>query len=137
VQASKGDKYLHYGKMRSGFLSVDDRVSAEIDNPRRCAIMRAHSATHLLHEALRSVLGEHVRQAGSLVEPDKLRFDFTHFSALTKGELADVERKVNDAILEGFPVTTDEMPLEDAKKLGLSFAAGRILIILPRRAHFQ
>jgi len=118
VQVSKGGKYLHYGLMHSGTLSVDDAVTAEIDLPRRRAIMRAHSATHLLHEALRAVLGEHVRQAGSLVEPDRLRFDFTHFAAVAKEDLAEVERRVNDAILEGLPVTADEMRLEEAKSLG-------------------
>jgi len=118
VQVSKGGKYLHYGLMRSGALSVDDDVTAQIDLPRRRAIMRAHSATHLMHEALRAVLGEHVRQAGSLVEPDRLRFDFTHFSAVSKEDLADVERRVNEAILEGFSITSEEMRLDEAKKLG-------------------
>jgi len=118
VQVNKGAKYLHHGKMRSGILSVNDVVTADIDLTRRCAIMRAHSATHLMHEALREVLGDHVRQAGSLVEPDRLRFDFTHFSALTKDELVEIERRVNLAILDGFLVTAGEMPLDDAKKLG-------------------
>jgi len=118
VQLSKGDKYLHYGKMRSGVLAVNDTVSAEIDVARRRAIMRAHSATHLLHEALRKVLGDHVGQAGSLVEPDKLRFDFTHFSALTKEELEKIERRVNDNVLEGHIVTADEMNIEKAKEQG-------------------
>lgn len=118
IQVSKGDKYMHYGKMLSDALSVDDEVFAEIDIPRRQAIMRAHSATHLLHESLRSELGDHVQQAGSLVEPDKLRFDFTHFSALTKDELNKIERRVNDAILSGYNISSVEMPLEEAKKLG-------------------
>ena len=118
VQLSKGGKYLHHGIMRDGTLSVDDTVTAEIDTRRRRAIMRAHSATHLMHGALRAVLGEHVRQAGSLVEPDRLRFDFTHFSAVSKEDLADVERRVNEAILEGFAVTTDVMPIGEAKELG-------------------
>ena len=118
VQQNNGGKYLHHGIMRSGSLDVGQIVTAEIDIPRRRAIMRAHSATHLLHEALRSALGEHVHQAGSLVEPDKLRFDFTHFSALTDDELSDVGRRVNDAILDGLGVTVEEMPLNDAKSLG-------------------
>jgi len=118
VQVSKGGKYLHHGKMLSGTLNADDTVTAEIDVQRRLAIKRAHSATHLLHDALRAVLGEHVRQSGSLVEPDKLRFDFTHFSALSKNELSDIESRVNCAILEGLPITADEMRLEEAKKLG-------------------
>ncbi|MDR0490911.1 MAG: alanine--tRNA ligase [Oscillospiraceae bacterium] len=118
VQLSKGGKYLHHGLMRSGTLSVGDNVTAEIDTSRRRAIMRAHSATHLLQGALRDILGGHVQQAGSLVEPDKLRFDFTHFSALTKDELSDIERCVNDAILDGLDVTANEMPVDEAKKLG-------------------
>jgi len=124
VQVSKGDKYLHYGNMLSGVLSVDDPVTAEVDITRRRAIIRAHTATHLLHDALRTVLGEHVNQAGSLVEPDKLRFDFTHFSALSKDELTDIERRVNNAILDDFPVTADEMPINDAKKQGATALFG-------------
>jgi len=124
VQVSKGDKYLHSGKVTSGTFSVDDTVIAEADIPRRNAIMRSHTATHLVHEALRRILGEHVNQAGSLVEPDKLRFDFTHFSALTKEELLEVERYVNDAILNGFSVTAEEMSLNDAKKLGATALFG-------------
>jgi len=124
VQQNKGGKYLHHGIMRSGVLNVDDTVTAEIDIQRRRSIMRAHSATHLLHEALRAVLGEHVRQAGSLVEPDRLRFDFTHIEALTKEELMEVQRRVNNAILDGLPVTADEMPLEEAKRLGATALFG-------------
>jgi alanyl-tRNA synthetase len=80
--------------------------------------MRAHSATHLLQKALVSVLGDHVHQAGSLVEPDRLRFDFTHYSALTAEELAKVDALVQSAVLEGYAVDTREMPIEEAKKLG-------------------
>jgi len=124
VQVSKGDKYLHSGKMRSGAISAQQTVSAEINEQRREAIKRAHTATHLMHKALRSVLGEHVNQAGSLVEPDKIRFDFTHFSALTKEELADIERRVNEAILNGHPVTAKETPIDEAKKLGAAALFG-------------
>jgi len=124
VQLSKGDKYLHYGKMRTGTLSLYDPIDAKIDAGRRKAIKRAHSATHMLHEALRTVLGEHVRQAGSLVEPDKLRFDFTHFSALTRDELRDIEHQVNEAILDGADVSVCEMPVEEAKKLGATALFG-------------
>jgi len=124
VQVNKGDKYLHSGKMLSGELKVDDPVDAKIDESRRDAIKRAHTATHLMHKALRSVLGDHVNQAGSLVEPDKLRFDFTHFSALSKDEIADVEKRVNTAILEGFEVTAKETPIEEAKKLGAAALFG-------------
>ena len=118
VQKDKGGKYLHYGKLRSGSIKVDDMVCASIDVERRKAIMRAHSATHLLQKALQSVLGDHVHQAGSLVEPDHLRFDFTHYSALTAEEMAKVNAIVQNAILEGYRIDTREMPIEEAKKLG-------------------
>ena len=118
VLLSKGGKYLHHGKMQSGSLNIDDVAAAEIDIQRRRAIMRAHSATHLLHKALRSIIGEHVQQAGSLVEPDRIRFDFTHIEALKKNEIAEIEHRVNEAILDGLAVTVDEMPIDDAKKLG-------------------
>jgi len=124
VQVSKGDKYLHYGSVRSGALTVDDAVTSEVDLTRRRAIMRAHSATHLLHDTLRIILGDHVNQAGSLVEPDKLRFDFTHFSALTKEELSEIEHRVNAMILDGLPVSASEMPLDEAKKLGATALFG-------------
>ena len=118
VQKDKGGKYLHHGRMLKGSLKVDDVVEASIDVERRKAIMRAHSATHLLQKALTTVLGDHVHQAGSLVEPDHLRFDFTHYSALTQEELAKVNAIVQDSILEGFCVDTKEMPIEEAKQLG-------------------
>ena len=118
VLLSKGGKYLHHGKMIKGSIGVDDGVTAEIDTQRRRAIMRAHSATHLLQKALRTVVGDHVQQAGSLVEPDRVRFDFTHIEALKKEEIADIERRVNDAILDGLEITVREMPIDDAKKLG-------------------
>ena len=98
-------KYVHNGVVLEGKITTGDEVVAEIDLPRRKAIMRAHSATHLLHKALRSKLGEHVEQAGSLVEPDKLRFDFTHFAAVAPQELEEIEREVNEAILNGYAVT--------------------------------
>ena len=101
VQKDKGGKYLHYGKLNRGAIHVDDLVCASIDVDRRKAVMRAHSATHLLQKALVSVLGDHVHQAGSLVEPDYLRFDFTHYSAVTPEELAKVNSIVQNAILEG------------------------------------
>ena len=118
VQKNKGGKYMHYGKVTSGVVKLGGAVTASIDVDRRRAIMRAHSATHLLDKALRTVLGEHVHQAGSLVEPDRLRFDFTHFSAMTPEELAQVEQMVNEAVLEGYPVHTDVLPIEEAKKRG-------------------
>ena len=124
VQLSNGDKDLHYGKMVSGEISVDDAITADVDVSRRRAIMRAHTATHLLHKALHKVLGDHVNQAGSLVEPDKLRFDFTHFSALTDEEVADIEQLVNTAILDGFSVAANEMSINDAKNMGATALFG-------------
>ena len=118
VQKDKGGKYLHHGKMVKGSLKVDDEVVASIDVERRKGVMRAHSATHLLQKALTTVLGDHVHQAGSLVEPDYLRFDFTHYSALTQEELVKVESIVQDSILEGYPIDIKEMPIDEAKKLG-------------------
>ncbi len=118
VQKDKGGKYLHHGTMRAGTIKVDDVVLASIDVERRKAIMRAHSATHLLQKALTSVLGDHVHQAGSLVEPDRLRFDFTHFSALTPEEMAKVDALVQEAVLEGYGIDTREMSIDKAKELG-------------------
>ena len=118
VQKNKGGKFMHYGKLTQGSLKVGDTVAATIDVDRRKAIMRAHTATHLLDKVLRTVLGDHVHQAGSLVEPDRLRFDFTHFSALTAEELAKVSALVNEAVLEGYDVVTEELPIEEAKKKG-------------------
>jgi len=118
VQKNKGGKYMHYGKVTQGVLKLGDTVCAAIDLDRRKAVMRAHSATHLLDKALRSVLGDHVHQAGSLVEADRLRFDFTHFSALTAEELAQVSAMVNEAVLEGYDIVTEELPIEQAKQKG-------------------
>ena len=118
VQKDKGGKYLHSGKMVRGTIKTDDVVCASIDVERRKAIMRAHSATHLLQKALSSVLGDHVHQAGSLVEPDHLRFDFTHYSAMTAEELAKVDALVQSAVLEGYNVAVREMPIDEAKAMG-------------------
>ena len=118
VQKNKGGKFMHSGKVVSGTLSVGETVTASIDADRRKAIMRAHSATHLLDAALKKVLGDHVHQAGSLVEPDRLRFDFTHFEAITPAQLAEIDKLVNDAILEGYPVVTEVLPIEEAKRKG-------------------
>ena len=118
VQKNKGGKYMHYGKMTEGVLGVGDTVRAQVDVERRRAVMRAHSATHLLDAALRKVLGDHVHQSGSLVEPDRLRFDFTHFSAMTPEELGRVSALVNDMVLMGSDVHTEVLPIEEAKKKG-------------------
>ena len=118
VQKNKGGKFMHYGKLVKGSLSVGNTLTAAIDTERRAAIRRAHSATHLLDAALTKVLGDHVHQAGSLVEPDRLRFDFTHFEAITPDQLNQVEDMVNDAILEGMDITTEELPIAEAKARG-------------------
>ena len=118
VQKDKGGRYLHNGVMRSGTLKTDDVVCAAIDVERRKAIMRAHSATHLLQKALKSVLGDHVHQAGSLVEPDRLRFDFSHYSAVTPEQLTQIDTIVQAAILEGYGIDIREMPIEEAKAMG-------------------
>ncbi|MBQ3497073.1 MAG: alanine--tRNA ligase [Oscillospiraceae bacterium] len=118
VQKNKGGKFMHYGKVVSGAFKVGETVTAGIDAERRRAVMRAHSATHLLDAALKRVLGDHVHQAGSLVEPDRIRFDFTHFEGISPEQLAEIEHIVNEAILEGYDVVTEVLPIEEAKKKG-------------------
>ena len=118
VQKNKGGKFMHYGTVEQGELKVGDTVTASIDTARRQAICRAHSATHLLDAALKRVLGDHAHQAGSLVEPDRLRFDFTHFESITPEQLAEIDRLVNDEILAGEPIVTEALPIEEAKKRG-------------------
>ena len=110
--------YLHLCTVVSGSLKVGDKVCARIDSGYRESIARNHSVAHLLQAALRTVLGSHVEQAGSLVDEEKCRFDFTHFAALTAEEIAKVEALVNAHIFAGLPITMTEMPLDDAKKLG-------------------
>ena len=118
VQKNKGGKFMHYGKLTGGEIKLGDELSVCVDEERRKAISRAHSATHLLQSALRMVLGDHVHQAGSLVEPDHLRFDFTHFSALTAEEISEVNTIMADMILDGAEITTRVMPYDEAKKFG-------------------
>ena len=118
VQKNKGGKFMHYGKLTGGDIKLGDKLTVCVDEERRKAISRAHSATHLLQSALRMVLGDHVHQAGSLVEPDHLRFDFTHFSALTAEEISEVNTIMADMILDGAEITTRVMPYDEAKKLG-------------------
>ena len=110
--------YLHRSVVAEGTLRVGDKVEASLDSMRRKAIMRNHTAAHLLQAALRKVLGDHVEQAGQFVNEQHVRFDFTHFSAMTPEELTAVELLVNDEILKGVPVTMVEMPIEEAKKSG-------------------
>lgn len=114
----KGGKIAHIGFVTKGMFRVGDTVTLIVDKEKRQATSKNHSATHLLHEALRKVLGTHVEQAGSLVTPDHLRFDFTHFSAMTKEELAKTEAIVNEEIAKNLSVVTKEMSLEEAKKSG-------------------
>jgi alanyl-tRNA synthetase len=108
----------HRVRVLRGSLKVNDFVNAVVDSERRRAVTRAHTATHLLHKALKEVLGNHVKQAGSLVMPDKLRFDFTHFEAPTQEEIRNVEELVYNWILENYPVKIEEMPLEEALNRG-------------------
>jgi len=105
---------VHQGKVKSGALKVGAKLTLAIDSERREDIRRNHTATHLLHKALREVLGEHVKQAGSLVAPDRLRFDFSHFQAMTREELKEVEEHANRAVRENFAVSPCEMDYDEA-----------------------
>ena len=113
-----GGVYLHHVTLAQGRFSVGMEVTATVDRLRRRAIMRNHTAAHLLQAALREILGKHVEQAGQLVDADRVRFDFTHFSALTADELKRVEIQVNQAILEAIPVTVTERSMAEAKAQG-------------------
>ena len=113
-----GEKIGHIGQVLSGSFNVGDTVNLIVDEAKRSATCKNHSATHLLQKALRTVLGEHVEQAGSFVNDKYLRFDFTHFSAMTDEEIAKVEKIVNDKINAYLPVVTNEMDIEEAKKSG-------------------
>ena len=124
VLKNKGGKFMHYGKLESGTLSVGQSVTLLYCEKRRAAVSRAHSATHLLQRALRDVLGEHVHQAGSLVESDFLRFDFTHFSAVTPEQLRQVEDMVNEAVLAGYDIDVREMSIDEARKTGATALFG-------------
>ncbi|MFC5703776.1 alanine--tRNA ligase [Cohnella faecalis] len=111
-------QHLHQVTVTGGTLQVGDTVTATVNPAERADIVRNHTATHLLHKALKEVLGEHVNQAGSLVDPDKLRFDFSHFGAVTAEELADVERRVNEQIWLGTELDISFKPIAEAKALG-------------------
>lgn len=110
--------YLHHAVVEEGLIETGVAVTAAVDTEKRKAIKRNHTAAHLLQAALRQVLGEHVTQAGQLVDDEHCRFDFTHFSALTKEELAQVEELINDKILDAIPVEVREMPVSEAKEMG-------------------
>ncbi len=113
-----GGKIGHVGRMTKGMLKTGDTVTLSVDAPGRTATGRNHSATHLLQKALKLVLGNHVEQKGSLVTPDRLRFDFAHFQQMTAEELQKVEKLVNEEIQASLPVVTEIMNIEEAKKTG-------------------
>ena len=119
-----GTKIGHVGYVSHGMIKVGDPVSMEVDKENRNLSARHHSATHLLQAALRQVLGTHVEQAGSYVDAERLRFDFTHFSALSKEELKQVENIVNEKIAECLPVVAKNMPIEEARKTGAAALFG-------------
>ena len=114
----QGNSFLHIGVVESGSLSVDDTVQASIDKNKREAVGRNHSATHLMHAALREVLGDHVQQKGSLCDAERLRFDFSHFEPIKAEQLRRIERKVNQQIRDNSEASINEMPIEEAKKSG-------------------
>jgi alanyl-tRNA synthetase len=118
TQKKAGDLFAHVVKVEAGSVKVGDPLLLEVDHERRAAIRQNHSATHLLHEALRQVLGDHVAQKGSLVAPDRLRFDFSHPKPMTAAELERVEDIANDIVLQNAPVTTRLMALDDARASG-------------------
>ena len=120
----KADVFGHHGVLLQGVLRVGDRVRAEVSHDLRFASMRNHSATHLLHKALREVLGSHVQQKGSLVTPERTRFDFAHGAALTPAQLAEVEHKVNAEILANTDTRARVMPMEDARQTGAMMLFG-------------
>jgi len=118
TQKKAGDLFIHTGTLEQGTLKVGTALQLEVDHARRSSIRAHHSATHLLHEALRQVLGDHIAQRGSLVAPDRLRFDFVHPKPITADELARVEDIANDVVLENDEVTTRIMAVDDAREAG-------------------
>jgi alanyl-tRNA synthetase len=118
TQKKAGDLFVHTGKVEQGTLKAGTALQLEVDHSRRSSIRAHHSATHLLHEALRQVLGDHIAQRGSLVAPDRLRFDFVHNKPITAEELARVEDIANDVVLENDEVTTRIMAVDDAREAG-------------------
>jgi alanyl-tRNA synthetase len=113
-----GKANVHYGSVQAGEIRVGDKVTAHVDAERRQAIRLNHSATHLMHAALRDVLGDHVQQKGSLVAPDRLRFDFSHYEPVTKGQLAEIEAIVNEQIRRNAPASVQLMSYDDAINYG-------------------
>ena len=117
IKAPNGQN-LHTGKVQFGTVKSGAEVSASVNHKERRAIQKNHSATHLLHAALKEVLGDHVNQAGSLVAPDRMRFDFSHFGPMKEEEIEQVERRVNEEIWNSIEVSIQEMPIEEAKEMG-------------------
>ena len=111
-------RIVHIGRIEEGVLRTGDELSACVDEERRCGLRRSHTATHLLHYALREVLGGHIKQAGSLVGPDRLRFDFTHYSPVSSAELHEIESMVQQKIVSNGPVSITEMSYPAARKMG-------------------
>jgi alanyl-tRNA synthetase len=124
VHKAPNGQNLHTAIIRSGELSVGTNVVAKVDRDARKLIIKNHTATHLLHKALKEVLGEHVAQAGSYVGPDRLRFDFSHFGQVTKEELEEIERIVNDKVWEDLLVNIEQKPIAEAKKQGATALFG-------------
>ncbi len=120
----KAEVFVHEVEVKTGELKNKAEVEAVVYHNRRQATARHHSATHLLHKALKEVLGDHVNQSGSLVAPDRLRFDFTHFSALKEAEIDEIERKVNQAVMENYPVETEVKAIDEAKEMGATALFG-------------
>lgn len=118
VQKAPNKQNLHRIFVEEGVLKSGEEVDLRVDTYKRKSTVKNHTATHLLHRALKNVLGEHVNQAGSLVEPERLRFDFSHFSQISEAELAEMEAAVNEKIWEQIPVVIEEMPIDEAKALG-------------------
>ena len=118
VQKAPKGQHLHHIKVLSGEISLNDQVNAVVNVDSREGIIKNHTATHLLHQALKDVLGDHIHQAGSQVSEDNLRFDFTHFNSVNEEELKQIERIVNEKIWQRVPVTIESMAIEDAKEKG-------------------
>jgi alanyl-tRNA synthetase len=124
TQKIKSDVFGHHGTVKSGSLKVGDAVTAHVDAALRAATMRNHSVTHLMHKALRTVLGDHVQQKGSLVDAEKTRFDFTHNAPVTDAQIREIEALVNEEILANAPTQSRLMPIEDAKQTGAMMLFG-------------
>jgi alanyl-tRNA synthetase len=124
TQKIQSEVFGHHGHLKSGSLKLGDKVEARVDVGLRERTMRNHSVTHLMHKALRDVLGVHVQQRGSLVDPDKTRFDFSHAKPMSEEEIREVERKVNGEILRNIPTRAQVMPIEEAKSSGAMMLFG-------------